>query len=102
MIACLAVLADKDAGGILAALAPVLGGLVTTEIPADRLASAGRPGARALGARALRRGRPRCGIGWVEEVPNPAAAIARARSVADAQGGVLLVTGSHYLLRYAA
>ena len=42
------------------------------------------------------------GIGWVEEEPDPAAAIARARSVARAQGGVLLVTGSHYLLRYAA
>ena len=102
VIACLAVLADKDAGGILAALAPALGGLVTTEIPADRLASAARPGARALGADALAEAARGAGIGWVEEVPNPAAAVARARSVADAQGGVLLVTGSHYLLRYAA
>ena len=75
---------------------------MTTEIPADRLASAGRPGARALGARALAEAARGAGIGWVEEVPDPAAAIARARSVADAQGGVLLVTGSHYLLRYAA
>ena len=101
VIACLAVLADKDAGGILTALAPVLGGLVTTEIPADRLASAGRPGARALAASALAEAARDVGIGWVEEVPDPAAAIARANSVADAQGGVQLVSGSHYLLRYA-
>ena len=41
------------------------------------------------------------GLGWVEEVAEPAAAVERARSVARAQGGVALVTGSHYLLRYA-
>ena len=102
VIASLAVLADKDATGILAALAPMLGGLVATEIPADRLASAGRPGARALAASALAAAARGAGIGWVEEVPDPAAAIARARSVAHAQGGVQLVSGSHYLLRYAA
>lgn len=102
VIACLAVLADKDAAGLVGALAPVLGALVATEIPADRLASAGRPGAQARGAGALAATARESGIGWVEDEADPAAAIARARSVAHAQGGVLLVAGSHYLLRYAA
>ena len=53
LVGCLAVLADKDAAGILAALAPRLDGLVATEVPAERLASAGRPRARALEADAL-------------------------------------------------
>ena len=101
VVAGLAVLADKDAEAMVGALAPVVAGVVATEIPGDRLAAAGRPGARALGAHALADAAREAGIGWVEEVPDPAAAVARARSVAQAQGGVLLVTGSHYLLRYA-
>ena len=94
-------LADKDAPALVGALAPVLAGLVATEIPAERLASAGRPGAQALETGALAEAARDAGIGWVEEAADPAAAIARARSVAHDQGGVLLVTGSHYLLRYA-
>jgi dihydrofolate synthase/folylpolyglutamate synthase len=101
VIACLAVLADKDAGGFLAALGPVLAGVVATEIPADRLAQAGRPGARAFGASALAELAREAGVGWVEEVAEPAAAVERAREVARAQGGVALVAGSHYLLHYA-
>ncbi len=101
VVACLAVLADKDAPALVDALAPVLAGLVATEIPAERLASAGRPGAQALETGALAAAARDAGIGWVEEAADPAAAIARARSVAHDQGGVLLVTGSHYLLRYA-
>ena len=101
VVASLAVLADKDAEAMVGALAPMVAGVVATEIPGDRLAAAGRPGARALGAHALADAAREAGIGWVEEVPDPAAAVARARSVAQAQGGVLLVTGSHYLLRYA-
>ena len=69
---------------------------MTTEIPADRLATPAAP-APGRSAHAPWPSPPAVpAIGWVEEVPNPAAAIARARSVADAQGGVLLVTGSHY------
>ena len=101
VIAALALLADKDVSGFVDALAPLLAGVVATEIPAGRLAEAGRPGARALGAGALADVAREAGIGWVEEVGEPAAAVARARSVARAQGGVALVAGSHYLLRYA-
>ena len=101
VIGCLAVLADKDAAGLVGALAPALAAVVATEVPADVLASAGRPGARALEAADLAEVARGAGLGTVEQAPDPAAAIARARELADAQGGVLLVTGSHYLLRYA-
>jgi dihydrofolate synthase/folylpolyglutamate synthase len=101
VIACLAVLADKDTAGVVGALAPVVAGVVATEVPEGVLASAGRPGARALGAGALAAVAREAGVGWVEEVEDPAAAVSRAREVVDAQGGVVLVTGSHYLLRYA-
>ena len=102
LLGCLAVLADKDAAGILAALAPRLDGLVATEVPAERLASAGRPGARALEADALAGAAREAGVGGVEAVADPVAAVARARSRATELGGIVLVTGSHYLLRYAA
>ncbi|HXV52927.1 MAG TPA: cyanophycin synthetase, partial [Solirubrobacterales bacterium] len=101
VIGCLAVLADKDAAGLVGALAPALAAVVATEVPADVLASAGRPGARALEAADLAEVARGAGLGTVEQAPDPATAIARARELADAQGGVLLVTGSHYLLRYA-
>ena len=101
VVAALAVLADKDSGGIVGALAPLLAGVVATEVPAQRLASAGRPGAQARPASDLAATAREAGIGWVEEEPDPAAAISRARAIARRQGGILLVTGSHYLLRYA-
>ncbi len=101
LVACVAVLADKDAAGIVEALAPALGGLVASEIPAGRLATAGRPGAVTLAATELAAIARRAGIGSVEHEPDPAAAIGRARALAVAHSGVVLVTGSHYLLRYA-
>jgi dihydrofolate synthase / folylpolyglutamate synthase len=101
VVACLAVLADKDAAGVMAALAPGLDGLVATEIPAERLADAGRPGARARGASDLAGLAREAGLGWVGEEADPVAAMARARERAIELGGVVLVTGSHYLLRYA-
>ena len=102
LVGCLAVLADKDAAGILAALAPRLDGLVATEVPAERLASAGRPGARALPADALGAAAREAGVGRVEAVADPMVAVARARARATELGGIVLVAGSHYLLRYAA
>jgi len=101
VIACLAVLADKDAPGVVGALAPVLDGLVATEIPAERLASAGRPGARARAAGELAAAAREAGLGWVGEEADPAAAMALAGDEARERAGVVLATGSHYLLRYA-
>jgi dihydrofolate synthase/folylpolyglutamate synthase len=76
-------LADKDADGILAGLARAGDRLVATASTSPRALPAGELAARA--------GRhfPR-----VETVPDPHAALARARSL----GGPVLVTGSLYLL----
>jgi dihydrofolate synthase / folylpolyglutamate synthase len=101
VVACMAMLADKDAGGILAALGPLVASVVATEVPADVLERAGRPGARARSAGDLAELARGAGIGQVEEVDEPWAAVARARELADLQGGVALICGSHYLLRYA-
>jgi dihydrofolate synthase / folylpolyglutamate synthase len=101
VVACAAMLADKDAAGIVSALAPAVAGLVATEIPAERLTAAGRPGARALSAVDLAAVARETGLGWVGEEVEPARAIDVARSRAQAAGGMVLVCGSHYLLRYA-
>jgi dihydrofolate synthase / folylpolyglutamate synthase len=101
VVAALALLADKDAEGFLEALGPSVAAVVATEIPAERLVEAGRPGARALPASRFADVARAAGSGWVEEVADPAAAVERARELARGQGGVVLVAGSHYLLRYA-
>lgn len=100
IFACVAILADKDARATLAALTPALAGLVATEIPAERLARAGRPGAKARSARELAEIGLAAGVEATAE-PDPASALRTARERAAVAGGVLLVTGSHYLLRYA-
>jgi dihydrofolate synthase/folylpolyglutamate synthase len=101
LVACLAILADKDAAGVLAALAPRLEVAVCTELPAERLAPAGRPGARALEASRLGELAEEAGLARTEVVEDPHAALRRAASLASERGGVTLVTGSHYLLSYA-
>jgi dihydrofolate synthase / folylpolyglutamate synthase len=101
VIACLAVLADKDTAGVVGALAPVVDGIVATEVPRDVLARAGRPGARALAASELTQVAREAGLDQVEAVADPTGALSRARAVARERGGIVLVTGSHYLLRYA-
>jgi dihydrofolate synthase/folylpolyglutamate synthase len=96
--ACLAMLADKDAAGAVAALAPVLENVVCTEIPAETLHSQGRPGASAHPAGDLARICREEGLD-AEAEPDLGAALARARELAaSSPGGTLLITGSHYLL----
>lgn len=102
VVACIAVLADKDAAAILTALAPVLSALVATEIPADRLAHAGRPGAEALAAGELLSAAGEAGVAAAEAIADPAAAVERALALARERNGVALVCGSHYLLGYAS
>jgi dihydrofolate synthase / folylpolyglutamate synthase len=102
VVACLAVLEDKDAAGIAAALAPAVDRVVCTGIPADgpdpggeAMISAQR---RAWSAAELARVCEEAGIA-AEVEPRFDAALRRARELAAAppQGGVV-VTGSHYLL----
>jgi dihydrofolate synthase/folylpolyglutamate synthase len=102
VVACLAVLADKDAPALIAELAPRLDAAVFTELPAEELAGAGRPvtsthdaGQLAAIARAAR-------VRDVEVIREPDAAVARARELARERGGVALVSGSHYLLGHGS
>jgi folylpolyglutamate synthase/dihydropteroate synthase len=90
-------LSDKDAAGAIAALAPVLEGVVCTEIPAETLHSQGRPGAAAHSAADLAAMSRAQGL-EAEAEPRLDEALARARQRASASQGTLLVTGSHYLL----
>jgi dihydrofolate synthase / folylpolyglutamate synthase len=98
VIACLAILNDKDAAAIIAALSPVLDRVLCTELPAAALAARGRPGAASHPAAQLA---ARCAeAGLAEEVqPTLGEALRRGRELASKPpGGVLLITGSHYLL----
>jgi dihydrofolate synthase/folylpolyglutamate synthase len=102
VVACLAVLDDKDGAGIVDALAPAVSAVVATEIPAERLENVGRPGARSLPASQLATAAEEAGIVRAEAVAEAGAAIDRARALAAEREGVALVCGSHYLLAYAA
>ena len=93
VVACLAVLADKDAEGMVAALAPALDRAVCTELPAatPRPAPSRPAGELARGLRAA--GLP------AEAEPDFAAALRRARALPPGRRRrCLLVTGSHYVL----
>jgi dihydrofolate synthase / folylpolyglutamate synthase len=100
VVACLAMLADKDAAGVIGQLAPRIELVVCTELPAEQLARAGRPAARSLDAQQLASAAEEAGLA-AEVVREPAAAVRRAVEEARARSGAVLVTGSHYLLRYA-
>lgn len=98
VVACLAVLADKDAPAMIAALAPALRAAVCTEIPPAALLGHGRPGARSRSARELA---DLCQANGIEATPEPDldTALRRATELACASfAGVLVVTGSHYLI----
>jgi dihydrofolate synthase / folylpolyglutamate synthase len=105
VVACLAILADKDAEAMIAALAPALERAVCTQLPdfpADGPISPeedGKPAHRRstpaveLAAACERAGLP------VEAEPDLEAALRRARELAAGPPPkTLLVTGSHYVL----
>jgi dihydrofolate synthase/folylpolyglutamate synthase len=105
VVACLAILADKDAPAMIQTLAPTLHRAVCTEppipVPADGPKcppqvdiSARRRGFEALDLAGACRdaGLP------AEAETDFAAAVARAREIASEVGGMLLVTGSHHVL----
>jgi dihydrofolate synthase / folylpolyglutamate synthase len=98
VVACLAILADKDAAAMIAALAPALDRVVCTELPAAALEGHGRPGARSHPAAALVSLCEEVGL-QAEAEPRLPAALQRARSSAlEAPEAVVLVAGSHYAI----
>jgi dihydrofolate synthase / folylpolyglutamate synthase len=94
VVACLAILADKDAEAMVAALAPALEHAVCTELPAAALEGHGRPGARSRPAAELGEICERIGLSAAVE-PDFQAAVDRARSMAK---GIVVITGSHYAI----
>lgn len=97
-VACLAILADKDAAAMVEALAPVLDGAVCTELPAAALEGHGRPGARSRPARELATICEEAGL-QADAEPDFHVALERARALAsEPPEGVLLVAGSHYAI----
>lgn len=96
VIACLAVLDDKDAAGMARSLAPAVSHAVCATLPPEALAGA-RPGVRAWDAEELARLCREAGI-TAEVADGAGPAFARARELARESGGVALATGSHYLL----
>jgi len=96
VVACLAVLGDKDAEAMIRALAPALRLAVCTELDPAVLSSRGLPGVASHTAAKLARACAEAGLP-AEQEPDFSLAIERARRLAAAEpGGVLLVTGSHY------
>jgi dihydrofolate synthase / folylpolyglutamate synthase len=97
VIACLAVLADKDAEAMIGALAPVLAHAVCTELPREALEGHGRPGAHSRPVAELSAACQAAGLS-AEAEPDFAAALRHARALAAEREGSVLVTGSHYAI----
>lgn len=98
VVACLAVLADKDVAEMVRALAPSLERVVCTELAPAALTSRGLPGVSSHSTGKLAQACEAAGLP-AEQVPDFAAAVRRARELTSATpGGVLLVTGSHHVL----
>jgi dihydrofolate synthase / folylpolyglutamate synthase len=96
VVACLAILADKDAEAMIAALAPALDRAICTELPAAALEGHGRPGARSRSAADLAAACAKIGLA-AEVEPQLDLALRWGRELAAAEPeGLLLVTGSHY------
>jgi dihydrofolate synthase / folylpolyglutamate synthase len=98
VVACIAALADKDAEAMLRALAPALELAICTELDPGLLKSRGLPGAASHGAAKLAAACGAAGLA-AEQVPDFEPALHRGRELAAAMpDGILLVTGSHYVL----
>jgi dihydrofolate synthase / folylpolyglutamate synthase len=100
VVACVAILADKDAAAMLAALAPATDLIFCTEFSPEQLRASGRPGSRPWEAGELAAIGERAGVEAVAE-PDPLAALDSARAEAIRRAGILIVAGSHYLLATA-
>ncbi|HXR30409.1 MAG TPA: cyanophycin synthetase [Solirubrobacterales bacterium] len=98
VVACLAVLADKDAAAMVRVLAPALECAVCTELDPSVLRSRGLPGVSSHSAAKLAAACEAAGL-RAEQQPDLAAALSRARQLTlERPDGMLLVSGSHYVL----
>ena len=98
VVACLAALGDKDAEAMVRALAPVLERVVCTELEPAALEARGLPGVGSHSAAKLAEACEQAGLP-AEREPDFGAAVTRGRELAaELPGGMLLVTGSHYVL----
>ena len=103
VVACIAALGDKDAGAMIAALAPALSRAVCTQLPPTGRNHASealcRPIGRRSGAAELAEACERCrGRGRGASRTSGPRCGGRASSPPGGRGAVLLVTGSHYIL----
>ncbi len=111
VVACLAILGDKDVAAFVRALAPALDRAVCTEIPsspADHPADGPKTAprvpfsARRRSVPAVELARACVEAGIAAEVePGFDAAMRRGRTLAAERAGVLVIAGSHYALRPA-
>ena len=98
VVACFAALGDKDAPAMVRALAPALDCAVCTELQPGALEARGLPGAGSHSAAKLARACEEAGLA-AEQEPDFNTAVRRGRRLAaELPGGILLVTGSHYVL----
>jgi dihydrofolate synthase/folylpolyglutamate synthase len=98
VVACLAILADKDAAAMIRALAPALDRAVCTELPGAALAAHGRPGAASRSAAELLAACQAAGLS-AEAEPSFEQALRRGSQLAAGEPpGVLLIAGSHYAI----
>ncbi len=97
VVCCLAILAEKDAKGIVAALAPACSHFVCTQIPPEAVAGSGRPAVDSHPASELAALCRAAGV-EAEAIADPARAWERAKELARERDAVALAAGSHYLL----
>lgn len=98
VVAVLAILADKDAAAMVAALAPALDRAICTELPAAALEGHGRPGARSRSAAELTAACEEAGLP-AEIEPNFERALRQATLLAsEPTEGVVIMAGSHYAI----
>jgi dihydrofolate synthase / folylpolyglutamate synthase len=98
VVACLAILADKDATAMVRALAPALERAVCTELPPQALEAHGRPGATSRPAAELAAACAEVGLAAEAESSFTTALQRGAALATEPPEGALLVAGSHYAI----
>jgi dihydrofolate synthase/folylpolyglutamate synthase len=97
IVCCLAVLEEKDAAGIVGALAPAISQFVCTEVPPEAIEGSGRPSGRSHPGSELASLCREAGV-EAEAVADPVDAWRHARQLARKRDWIALAAGSHYLL----